>query len=332
MFGLYLIIIFIFTAYLAAFILYKIIPRERRLIVRKFHFYTLLSFLDRKLFHCQVNLWLEENIFCKEFYKKFLEKIAFIRTFTRKIKIFNKKEIHLYALILFFAMLISSPMIEHFYQDYKSKKFLKSKPFAEIIRRYHPDLYQDLWATIKRRQQMNSNDALDNALEESLKELNIRWIRALPNSSTDAIMNFLRYRYREAEILGKEHDNLCKRISEPNKYNFSAEQMTLMKENPENISEAMQAVFATSQMQFSIPYSDRRFAHRENNKILNKLNQELEQAAAPFADYYGCEFQKAYYISLLEYSDTDIAKILRWTISREIETYDKQQAKNKEEK
>lgn len=224
------------------------------------------------------------------------------------------------AALLTAAMLICIPMLCQWYQEQRIRQTLQPLPLVDIMRRYQPAIYEDLVADIQTHGLTDDN--VQRALTDAASKLRIAWISAVPYASTEAVMRYIRYRYDEANLLMQQDDSACIGIGIPKEDGFNLKDVEFMQKNAPYIKDAMIMVF-TSTDENRLSYLDQRYGQRHYALILDSLNQSFGVNAQPYADYQGCRYQKAFYLHLLDYSDSEMSKIMRWSILKMLNEGDK---------
>lgn len=223
----------------------------------------------------------------------------------------------LFLALLFFNL----PLWSDWREARHIRHHLQRRPFVLVMRNHHPDLYQELRLAVEKEGIKSSSKYIYAALSKMYE----RWLRSLPYAEDEAIMRFVRLRYSQTNFLSQSgNDKACLFMNLPRPISvFEQSYLNYFENNAAYLEESMNLMFEGIDFSRLLSYPDRRWAMLENSKIMNKLDQEfnLEQKQ-PFPDYNGCEYQKAFYLELLNYTDEEIGKILRWIFLRELEQYD----------
>ena len=225
--------------------------------------------------------------------------------------------------LFFLALLIFSlPLWSDWREARHIRHHLQRKPFVLVMRNFHPDLYKELRRNVEKEGIKSSELHLFSALSKMYE----RWLRSLPYAEDEAIMRFLRLRYSQTDFLSQvADDDYCKFMNLPRQISeFGEKHLNYFKTKISYLEESMSFIFADIDYTRVLSYPDRRWAMLETNKIMDKLNQQFKvEIPKTFPDNYGCEYQKNFYSELLNYSDSEISKILRWIFLREIEQFDR---------
>ena len=231
------------------------------------------------------------------------------------------REFKIIYLLILALLFFSLPLWSDWREARHIRHHLMRQPFVWLMRDFHPDLYKNLQNEVEKKGIENSNELLF----KSLSEMYERWLRSIPYTENEGIMRFLRLRYAQADFLSQIGDddvciymNLPKKISE-----FDNRFMDYFKNNISYIEESMSLIFADIDFSRVLSYPERRWAMLETTKIMDNLNQVFKiTIPKQFPDYNGCEYQKNFYLELLNYSDDEIGKIIRWLFLRELEQFD----------
>ncbi len=225
------------------------------------------------------------------------------------------------ALYLGAGMVLCIPLVVQWREDMRLRMALLQQPLVLVMERYHPQIYYDLVKTVSESELQG--EALDNAVLEAVIRLRQEWAREVPYASLDGVAQFVRYHYHESAVLAKEDETLCAQLKRKEIPPIDPREVRFMQNNEHYISEAMVATFDSVDFHRRLNFLDQRFASENALKIRQKLAKEfaLPEASsvqAPTGEAYrtrSCSYDKAYYLALLDYSDSEMAKIVRWSMT-----------------
>lgn len=216
------------------------------------------------------------------------------------------------------TMLSCIPMLMQWKRELQVRSVLQPLPLVAEIRQYQPQVYDEL------RLEVLENglevEMVNAALDKATRKLRVNWLRSVPYASTDAVMRYIRYRYDEATLLAAQgDDSRCVMIGTPNDEDFSLADVRFMQKNAEYIHDAIDMVFDTMDSSHHPSYLEQRIAAQKYDEITQQLNKQFNDGInESFADKHGCEYQRAFYLRLLELSDEEMSKIMRWSLLHQI--------------
>lgn len=223
--------------------------------------------------------------------------------------------------ILTITLIICIPLLVKWRNEVRVRHYLHNLPLVTVMQTYRRPIYEQLRDRVE-AEGIDDIEVVERSLEKAIEELRLAWIYAVPYASTDAVMRYIRYRYDEVSLLAEQGNNeLCLYISSPNNHQTSQEDVTFMQKNAPYIRDAMIMVFTSFDIKNRLSYLEKRTAKRRYDSLLQKLDKKYNLEQTQFASERDCQYQKDFYLNLLNYSDTDMTKIMRWAILQQIEAF-----------
>lgn len=224
------------------------------------------------------------------------------------------------SLYLGIGMVLSIPLIVQWQRDHQLRVTLLEQPLIVLMAKYQPQLYQNLLNAIRQNARQNTQNDQEIVLKSILK-LREQWFREVPYASTEAITRFIRYRYDEAALLGKQDQKLCALLDQRSLDDLASSHGEFMLTNSGIVKEAMRLVFSTADPRRRLSYVEQRYAAKQSRLIHEQLAKTFQinesSVIAPQNEAYmqqSCRYQQAYYLALLDYTDQNMEKIVRWSM------------------
>lgn len=231
------------------------------------------------------------------------------------------------SVILSAGGLLGLPIMKVWKDEWDIRQMLHQEPMMNVMREVSPALFEHLIDQIYQQKLVGA--PLEAMIYRATQDLRETWMRLVPSASNEALVRYVRYRYDEVSRLALINNQLCTRLDFDGARRINEEVIDFMRDNQEYSEETMQIAFDTAdplRQQDSLEKRQAELLFEHLTEQLNTaLNQQSSMLSAPMPN---CTYQKAFYLSLLELQDTEISKIMRWMLSRQILAYDREQGMN----